>query len=57
MKINHYQFKFKKNPEDILEFLSKHNNLQRPKLVIGFSAETKNNIKTMQQKKKSKKTL
>ena len=34
--------KFNKNP-DILEYLSKHNSL-RPKLVIGFAAETDNLI-------------
>ena len=44
--------KFKKNI-DILEFLSK-NNSQRPKLVIGFAAET-NDILKFAKKKKEKK--
>ena len=43
---------FKRNI-DILEFLSK-NNLQRPKLVIGFAAET-NNILEFAKEKKNKK--
>jgi len=38
---------------DILEFLSK-NNSQRPKLVIGFSAETKNMLKFAEEKKNKK---
>ena len=43
---------FKKN-EDILEFLSK-NNFQRPKLVVGFSAETEKLIEHSIQKKDNK---
>jgi len=43
---------FKRNI-DILEFLSK-NNLQRPKLVVGFAAET-NNILEFAKEKKNKK--
>ena len=38
---------------DILEFLSK-NNLQRPKLVIGFAAETNNILKFAKEKKNRK---
>ena len=38
------------NNVDILEFLSK-NNFQRPKLVVGFSAETENIIKNSTEKK------
>jgi len=38
---------------DILEFLSK-NNLQRPKLVIGFAAETKNILKFASEKRNKK---
>ena len=38
---------------DILEFLSK-NNLQRPKLVIGFAAETNNILKFAKEKKNKK---
>ena len=38
---------------DILEFLSK-NNSQRPKLVIGFAAETKNMLKFAEEKKNKK---
>ena len=44
--------KFKRNI-DILEFLSK-NNLQRPKLVIGFAAETNNILKFAKEKKDKK---
>ena len=40
---------FKRNI-DILEFLSK-NNLQRPKLVVGFAAETENLLKYAREKK------
>ena len=43
---------FKKNI-DILEFLSK-NNSQRPKLVIGFAAETDNVLKYAKEKKNRK---
>jgi len=43
---------FKKNI-DILEFLSK-NNSQRPKLVVGFAAETNNVIKFAKEKKDRK---
>ena len=43
---------FKRNI-DILEFLSK-NNLQRPKLVVGFAAETDNVIKFAKEKKNRK---
>ena len=38
---------------DILEFLSK-NNSQRPKLVIGFAAETNNILKFAKDKKNNK---
>ncbi|MDC0059746.1 bifunctional phosphopantothenoylcysteine decarboxylase/phosphopantothenate--cysteine ligase CoaBC [Pelagibacteraceae bacterium] len=38
---------------DILEFLSK-NNSQRPKLVVGFAAETNNVIKSAKEKKNRK---
>ena len=41
---------FKRNI-DILEFLSK-NNLQRPKLVVGFAAETNDILKFAKEKKK-----
>ena len=44
--------KFKRN-KDILEFLAK-NNHQRPKLVIGFAAETNNVLKFAEEKKKIK---
>ncbi len=43
---------FKRNI-DILEFLSK-NNLQRPKLVVGFAAETNNILKFAEEKKNRK---
>ena len=43
---------FKRNI-DILEFLSK-NNLQRPKLVVGFAAETNDIIKFAKEKKNRK---
>ena len=43
---------FKKNI-DILEFLSK-NNLQRPKLVVGFAAETNDVLKFAKEKKNKK---
>ena len=44
--------KFKRNI-DILEFLSK-NNSQRPKLVVGFAAETNNILKYAKEKKDKK---
>jgi len=43
---------FKRNV-DILEFLSK-NNFQRPKLVVGFAAETQNILKFAKEKKNKK---
>jgi len=43
---------FKRNI-DILEFLSKHNS-QRPRLVVGFAAETNNILKYAQEKKNKK---
>ena len=43
---------FKRNV-DILEFISKKN-LQRPKLVIGFAAETDNVLKFAKEKKNNK---
>ena len=43
---------FKRN-EDILEFLSK-NNSQRPKLVVGFAAETNDVLKFAKEKKNRK---
>jgi phosphopantothenoylcysteine decarboxylase/phosphopantothenate--cysteine ligase len=43
---------FKRNV-DILEFLSK-NNLQRPRLVVGFAAETNNILKFAKEKKNKK---
>ena len=43
---------FKKNI-DILEFLSKNNSL-RPKLVVGFAAETKDILKLAKEKKNRK---
>ena len=43
---------FKRNI-DILEFLSK-NNLQRPKLVVGFAAETNDILKFAKEKKNRK---
>ena len=52
IKKNNINLNFKKNI-DILEFLSK-NNLQRPKLVVGFAAET-NNIINFAKEKKNKK--
>jgi phosphopantothenoylcysteine decarboxylase/phosphopantothenate--cysteine ligase len=51
-KLNFKTIEFKKNI-DILEFLSK-NNKHRPRLVAGFSAETKSVIKNSTQKMKSK---
>ena len=51
-KINLDIIKLEKNP-DILEFLSK-NNRNRPKIVIGFSAETENIIENSKNKIKEK---
>jgi len=52
IKKNNLNINFKKNI-DILEFLSK-NNSQRPKLVIGFAAETDNVLKYAKEKKNRK---
>jgi len=52
IKKNNLNINFKRNI-DILEFLSK-NNLQRPKLVIGFAAETDNVLKYAKEKKNRK---
>jgi len=52
IKKNNLNLSFKKNI-DILEFLSK-NNSQRPKLVVGFAAETNNIIKFAKEKKDKK---
>tara|TARA_Y100000590_G_scaffold235004_1_gene264643 strand:+ start:8566 stop:9768 length:1203 start_codon:yes stop_codon:yes gene_type:complete len=52
IKKNTINLNFKRNI-DILEFLSK-NNLQRPKLVVGFAAET-NDIINFAKEKKNKK--
>jgi len=49
IKENIVNLKLKKNI-DILEFLSK-NNLERPKLVVGFAAETNNVLEFAKQKK------
>ncbi len=49
IKKNDLNINFKRNP-DILEFLSK-NNSQRPKLVVGFAAETNNILKFAKEKK------
>ena len=51
-KINLDVIKLEKNP-DILEFLSK-NNRNRPKIVVGFSAETENVIENSKTKIKEK---
>ena len=51
-KLNFKSINFIKN-NDILDFLSK-NNFNRPKIVAGFSAETKNVIKNTTQKMKIK---
>ena len=51
-KLNFRSINFVKN-KDILEFLSK-NNRNRPQIVAGFSAETKNIIKNSTQKMSSK---
>ena len=50
IKKNSLNLNFKRNI-DILEFLSK-NNSQRPKLVVGFAAETNDIIKFAKEKKK-----
>jgi len=50
IKKDNLNINFKRNI-DILEFLSK-NNLQRPKLVVGFAAETNDIIKFAKEKKK-----
>jgi len=52
IKKNNLNINFKRNI-DILEFLSK-NNLQRPKLVVGFAAETNNILKFAKEKKNRK---
>jgi len=52
IKKNNLNINFKRNI-DILEFLSK-NNLQRPKLVVGFAAETNNILKYAKEKKNKK---
>jgi len=52
IKKNNLNINFKRNI-DILEFLSK-NNLQRPKLVVGFAAETNDMIKFAKEKKNRK---
>ena len=51
-KLNFKSINFIRN-NDILDFLSK-NNRNRPKIVAGFSAETKNVIKNSTQKMKNK---
>ena len=52
IKKNSINLNLKRNI-DILEFLSK-NNLQRPKLVVGFAAETNDLIKFAKEKKNKK---
>jgi len=52
IKKDNLNLNFKRNV-DILEFLSK-NNLQRPKLVVGFAAETNNILKLAKEKKNKK---
>jgi len=52
IKTKTLNIKFKRN-KDILEFLSK-NNHQRPKLVVGFAAETNNILKFAEEKKNRK---
>ena len=52
LKKNTLKLNFKRNI-DILEFLSK-NNMQRPKLVVGFSAETNNILKFAKEKRNRK---
>ena len=52
IKKNNLNLNFKRNI-DILEFLSK-NNSQRPKLVVGFAAETNDILKFAKEKKNKK---
>ena len=52
IKKDNLNINFKRNV-DILEFLSK-NNLQRPKLVVGFAAETNDILKFAKEKKNRK---
>ena len=52
IKEDNLNLKFKRN-KDILEFLSK-NNSQRPKLVVGFAAETNDILKFATEKKNKK---
>ena len=52
IKKNDLNLNLKRNI-DILEFLSK-NNMQRPKLVVGFSAETNNILKFAKEKRNRK---
>ena len=52
IKNENFNLNLKRNI-DILEFLSK-NNSQRPKLVVGFAAETNNILKFAKEKKKRK---
>ena len=52
IKENNLNLNFKRNI-DILEFLSK-NNSQRPKLVVGFAAETNDTLKFAKEKKNKK---
>ena len=52
IKQNNLNLNFKRNI-DILEFLSK-NNLQRPRLVVGFAAETNDILKLAKEKKNKK---
>ena len=52
IKKDNLNINFKRNI-DILEFLSK-NNLQRPKLVVGFAAETNDILKFAKEKKNRK---
>ena len=52
IKKNNISLNFKRNL-DILEFLSK-NNSQRPKLVVGFAAETNDVLKFAKEKKNKK---
>ncbi len=49
---NEFNFRLKKNP-DILEFLGKSNKY-RPKVIVGFSAETENIIKNSKEKLRKK---
>ena len=52
IKENNINLNLKRNI-DILEFLSKHNS-QRPKLVVGFAAETNDILKFAEDKKNKK---